>query len=228
MTINNRIPQRRLGTFVIIAMCLIPVAVRAEVRLDSPTSTSGYVAMLLINESPFPGERGWVSEADTKASMLSILWVLESRLAHIPPGYQQQQIAAVRTNNIIDIITVGGVHGQVEGFYRDQAGQPVAVSRVHARIKRLLQIANQGKPGRFARLLNYAKGLTQAYVRGGIQEADRFARLHSVGSTPVTGRAYSWMTDAHSYHPGGNFVRIPDQDEGRLGGNRFFTLRKLE
>jgi len=43
---------------------------------------------------------------------------------------------------------------------------------------------------------------------------------------PVTGRAYSWMTDVDSYHPGGNFVSIPSTDDGSLGGNRFFTLRK--
>jgi hypothetical protein len=45
---------------------------------------------------------------------------------------------------------------------------------------------------------------------------------------PVTGRAYSWMTDRGCYNPGGNFVRIPDAEQGSLGGNRFFTLRKLQ
>jgi hypothetical protein len=34
------------------------------------------------------------------------------------------------------------------------------------------------------------------------------------------------MTDEPQYNPGGNFLRIPDEQEGSLGGNRFFTLRK--
>jgi hypothetical protein len=34
------------------------------------------------------------------------------------------------------------------------------------------------------------------------------------------------MTDVDSYHPGGNFVSIPNADDGSMGGNRFFTLRK--
>jgi hypothetical protein len=98
---------------------------------------------------------------------------------------------------------------------------------VEERLNNLLQIANSGgKPGRFAALLNYAQGLAQAYVKEGIEGADRFAGLKRVGSLQVTGRAYSWMTDVDSYHPGGNFVNIPSAEEGSLGGNRFFTLRK--
>ena len=49
--------------------------------LLTPINTkSGYVARLLINEVPFPGESGWVSESDTKGAMLSILHVLDSRI----------------------------------------------------------------------------------------------------------------------------------------------------
>jgi hypothetical protein len=43
----------------------------------------------------------------------------------------------------------------------------------------------------------------------------------------VTGRAYSWMTDVGTWHPGGNFVSIPSSSGGSLAGNRFFTLRKV-
>ena len=94
-------------------------------------------------------------------------------------------------------------------------------------VDNLLSIANRGgKPGRFAGLLNYAQGLARAYLKDGIEGADRFAGLKSVGKTEVTGRAYSWMTDVGSYHPGGNFVAIPSTQEGSLAGNRFFTLRK--
>jgi hypothetical protein len=59
-----------------------------------------------------------------------------------------------------------------------------------------------------------------------IEEADRFATLYLVQQIAVTGRAYSWMTDKDYYRPGGNFVTIPDAEDGSLGGNRFFTLRK--
>jgi hypothetical protein len=158
--------------------------------------------------------------------MLSILWVLHSRIEYIPQGYRQSELAATTTKDIIDVITVGGVHGQCEGFYRDKSGKPVMVSRVHKRIDNLLRIANTGTPGRFARLMNYAQGLADAYFVNGIKEADKFANIHKVGGVPVTGRAYSWMTDRSFYHPGGDFIKIPDSQKGSLGGNRFSTLKK--
>jgi hypothetical protein len=201
-------------------------SVCAAVELKPPDTREGYVARLLLNEVPFPGERGWVSEKDTKAAMLSILWVLHSRMAHVPAGYSQRELAAVRSKDIIDVITAGGVRGQCDGFYRDSKGHPTMVSRVPKRLRYLLNIANKGKPGRFARLMTYGQDLADAYFRGGIKEADRFAALSSVGRLKVTGRAYSWMTDRDYYHPGGDFVKIPDSSEGSLGGNRFSTLKE--
>ncbi len=195
--------------------------------LPPEDTIEGYLAMLLVNETPFPGERGWVSEEDTRGAMLAILHVLDSRLRHIPPGYTQQQIASQRCTDIIDVITAGGEKGQCDGFYRDKAGRFVAVPRVHERIAYLVGVASKGEPGRFARLLEYAGTLATHYVAGGMNEADRFAGLKRVGNIPVTGRAYSWMTDVNNYNPGGNFVRIPDADSGALGGNRFFTLKEL-
>jgi hypothetical protein len=97
---------------------------------------------------------------------------------------------------------------------------------VHERISYLSKIGNDGSPGKFARLLNYGQDLANAYVQGGMKEADRFAGINRVGSTKVTGRAYSWMTDQDYYHPGGSFVRIPNDLKGRLGGNRFYTLKE--
>jgi hypothetical protein len=198
----------------------------AAAQLAPANTKAGYLARLLINEAPFPGERGWLSETDTKATMMSILWVLHARLVHIPAGYRQEHIAAVRTDDIIDLITVGGPKGQCDGFYRDSGGDFKAVNRVHDRIDYLMKVANKGTPGKFARLLNYAQGLADAYEQHGLAGADRFARLSRVGPLPVTGRAYSWMTDKDYYNPGGNFVKIPDAKQGSLGGNRFFTLKK--
>lgn len=196
--------------------------------IDRKDTVSGYLARLLINETAFPGERGFLSEADSKGSMLAVLWVLHGRIQHIPAGYRQVQIAGVRSANIIDVITGGGGKRQCEGFYLNAAGQYVTAPRVEERVDNLLSIANRGgKPGRFAGLLNYAQGLSRAYLKDGIEGADRFAGLKRVGNTEVTGRAYSWMTDVGSYHPGGNFVAIPSAQDGSLAGNRFFTLRKV-
>ncbi len=208
--------------------CGVAMNAHATVSLTSSTTKSGYIARLLINEAPFPGERGYKSEADTKATMLAILWVLHSRIEYIPPGYRQSQIAAVTTDDILDIITVGGEKGQCDGFYRDSSGACMAVSRVHERIDNLLRIANTGKPGRFARLFAYAEMLANSSCKGRVAGADRFADLQWAGKVRVTGRAYSWMTDRDIYDPGGNFVRIPNQNMGSLGGNRFFTLRKIK
>ena len=59
-----------------------------------------------------------------------------------------------------------------------------------------------------------------------IASPNRHAGVKKVQGIPATGGAYSWMTDMTRYHPGGNFLRIPDDQYGGLGGNRFFTLRQ--
>lgn len=194
------------------------------VKLVASGTASGYLARLLINENPFPGERGYVSVEDSKSGMLQVLWALHGRMHFIPPGYSQSQIASVRSRNILDIITA---KNQCEGFSRDAAGKPVCAPRVERRLNNLKSIANKGgKPGRFSELLNYGQGLAKAYESGGIDGADRFAGISMVNRVPVTGRAYSWMTDKDCYKPGGSFVAIPDAQGGSPGGNRFFTLRK--
>lgn len=206
---------------------LLAFAARADQPMASvkpPSTSAGYLARLLINENPFPGERGFVGVADTKAGMLSILHVLDSRLRNIPPGYRQPGVAGIATTNIIDIITAPN---QCEGFSRGPDGKPAFATRVEDRLNNLLRIANSGgKPGRFAELINYAQGLADAYIRDSIEGADRFAGLTKINQTPVTGRAFSWMTDMDCYNPGGNFVRITDDLGGATGGNRYFTLRK--
>jgi len=197
------------------------------VQMDSASTVSGYLARLLINEVPFPGERAYESENATKEAMVQILWVLHGRIHFVPKGYTQQQIAGVRSQSIIDVITGTDDRRQCEGFYKDSDGKFVTDERVEERLDYLLKIANKGnKPGRFSGLLNFGQGLARAYVKGGIEEADRYADIKWVKSIAVTGRAYSWMTDVNNYHPGGNFVSIPNDMEGSLGGNRFFTLRK--
>ena len=198
----------------------------ANVELDSPSTPAGYVSLLLINEAPFPGERGYRSEEDSKGAMLAVLWVVHCRALAIPTGYTQKQVADVDSRSVIDVITAGGVKGQVDGFYKDSAGRFVAVPRVHERVNNLVGIAHQGQPGKIARLLNYARDLTRRYFQGGSPGQDVFAELRRIGAVPVTGRSYAWMTDARGFDPGGAFVRIPDADQGSLGGNRFYTLEK--
>jgi hypothetical protein len=220
------------AAFLLILTVIVTAAKSQEsspfAELDRPDTTTGYLARLLINEVPFPGERAYESEADTKGAMFEILWVLHSRIYLIPDRYTQQQVAGVKSQNIIDVITGTGGKRQCEGFYRNEAGKFVTAPRVEERINYLLKIANKGsKPGRFSVLLNYAQGLARAYVKDGIEGACRYAGLKRVGAIDVTGYAYSWMTDVDSYHPGGNFVFIPSEYEGALGGNRFFTLRKV-
>jgi hypothetical protein len=196
-------------------------------RLDPADTPSGYLARLLLNEVPFPGEWAYESEMDSKTGMFQILWVLDCRIYHIPEGYTQREVAGVHSDNIMDVITGAGGRRQCEGFYRDNQGRYVTADRVEERINNLLRIANSGgTPGHFSALINHAQGLARAYFKGGIRAADRYAGLKKIGAVPVTGHAFSWMTDIDAYDPGGNFVTIPDADNGSLGGNRFFTLRK--
>jgi len=158
-------------------------------------------------------------------AMESILNVLISRLDSVPAPYRQVDVATVKTNDILDIITAGGVRGQVDGFYRASNGRLTMVDRVTERTDNLLRIANSGQPARFARLINHAVSVSTDFTRKSTKPRDPYARLTVIQNVPITGRAFSWMTDQSYYHPGGNFVRIPNSDQGTHGGNRFFSLR---
>jgi len=209
------------------ALAFSPVCLSASTNLPSPQTSTGFVAHLLVNETPFPGEKNYRSEEDTMRAMDSVLNVLVARLVHVPPPYRQSDVATVTTTRIVDVIAAGGVRGQVDGFYRDQSGTLRTVSRVTDRVSHLENIANQGAPGRFARLLNYATSLSARYNNQSVVPKDLFVPLSPIDGIPVTGRAYSWMTDQPVFHPGGNYMRIPNAQHGSLGGNRFFTLRVL-
>ncbi len=215
-----------LAAVVLTAGVLTPPSRAAAVKLKPAGTRDGFLARLLINEVPFPGEGGYRSVADSKSGMLAILWVLHSRIYHIPAGYSQRAVATVSTKDIIDVITAGGVKGQVDGFYKDKSGNLKMVSRVHERTAHLTKIGNQGKPGRFADLLNYGQELASRYLNAGPAGPDIFAELRRIGASDVTGRAYSWMTDDARYSPGGKYVRIPNNNRGSLAGNRFFTLEE--
>lgn len=224
---SGLVALRSLGCSLLFAWLCAGAAGATNVTLAPAQSERGYLARLLINEVPFPGERGWESEADSKDAMRQVLLVLDARLHHIPPRYTQVEIATVTTDSMIAVITAGGVHGQVDGFYLDASDQPATVPRVQSRINYLTNLAGQGKPGAFARLLDHAQSLADAYFDRRLNERDLFVSLRSLAGVAVTGRAYSWMTDVGQFHPGGRYVRIPDAHQGGLGGNRFFTLKSL-
>jgi hypothetical protein len=198
-----------------------------NVTFPSFHSEAGYLATLLVNEASFPGERGYISEVDAKRAMANILLVLDARIKFVPVPYQRVHIAQTSSAKLLDVMTAGGVHGQVEGFYRDDSGAAVVVPRIQQRMSYLMKIAEDGAPGRFASLLNYAGSIASGYVAHLNRPENLFIDLRKVHGTPVTGRAYSWMTDRHCFHSGGNFVRIPNDQNGSLAGNRFFTLRDL-
>ncbi|MCX6985789.1 MAG: hypothetical protein NT118_13730 [Lentisphaerae bacterium] len=192
---ENKFTASIAGLIFFAILCAGAADAQAEnwAEVDSIEYVSGYLARLLINENPFPGENGYKSVEDSKTGMVQILWVLHSRIHHIPPGYRQEHVANIRSDDIIDVITA---QGQCDGFSRDGKGNAVVVCRVEERIKYLLMVANKGsKPGKFAELINYGQGLARSYVEGGIHKADRFAGLEIIQKIMVTGRAYSWMTD---------------------------------
>ena len=198
-----------------------------NVRFPELSSEAGYLAALLVNEVAFPGERGYVSEANTMRAMENILLVLDARIRYVPAPYERVQIAQTSSARLLDVMTAGGKRGQVDGFYRDASGAAVVVSRVEKRLGYLFKIGNDGAPGRFARLLNHAGALSSQYTAYLNRPENLYLHLRTIHGVPVTGRAYSWMTDRHFFHTGGNFVRIPNDLRGSLSGNRFFTLKDL-
>ena len=207
--------------FVIIFTIIIltSFSIFAKVTPPNLSTCDGYIALLLINEVPFPGEGRYKSMEETKLAMVSILAVLDNRLKRIPSGYTQKQIATIVANDIIKVITAGGEHGQVDGFYHNSQGKQSTVPRVMLRVNYLTNIANKGKPGKFAELLNFAGKVSKDYVNGKSVK-DVFAELTFISPHNVTGSAYSWMT----VHPRGSYILIPDNYKGSQGGNRFFTL----
>ena len=214
----------------VIPFCLAVWSLSSVAAIDAVLlpayAPDGYLARLLINESAFPGERGYVSEEDTKAAMRALLLVIDARTHQIPPGYTREEVADTASADLIDIITAGGLRGQMAGFYRSRSGHPAMAARVTARVANLVRISCQGAPDRFARLIAYAQKLASDYLAGVKPAPDLYAKITRIPPKNVTGRAYGWMTDQDYYHPGGDFVRIPDPLRGRLGGNRFYTLEK--
>ncbi len=196
----------------------------AERYLSDATKTEGYLARVLINEIPFPGEPSYQSELDSKSAMCSILYVLDSRINQIPNGYSREEIANTYSKKLIDIITAGGKRGQIDGFYKNK-DQLMMAPRVTKRINNLIRIANKGKPGRFSKLLKYAQKISSEYVnKQKLPRSDLYKKIEKIPPKKVTGRAYGWMTDRDYYKPGGSYVRIPNKLRGSLGGNRFYTL----
>jgi hypothetical protein len=208
-------------------MLITPAEARQNVSLLPEDTPEGYLALVLINETAFPGERGYRSEEDTEAGMRAVLWVLHCRIHHVPDGYTQKEIAAVESEDLIDVITAEGPAKQLEGFYRDEYGMFRAAPRVHRRVRYLTKLANHGPPGRISRLLNYAQRLASSYFHAGPGGPDIFKDIRAIESTRVTGRSYSWMADSRSFSPGGRYVRIPNEFGGVLGGNRFYTLQEM-
>lgn len=188
-------------------------------------SPSRYLAALLINEVPFPGEPRFKNAEDTRAAMQAILWVIECRRAQVPQGYTRHQVAATASTNLIDLITAVN---QMQGFYKTAQERHTFDARVGERIAYLELLAKRRNTPTITELLAYARELAEAYA---VALALPFEKpFHSLSNLPpetpsVTGSPYGWMTDAPEFHPGGNFVRIPDECGGTLGGNRFYTLR---
>ena len=187
----------------------------AAVSLPSPQTEIGFIAHLLINEAPFPGERAYVSEADTMQTMDSILNVLVARLAYVPVPYRQTRCR-------------GGHHRQYSRHHHRGRG-PRTGRRILPRLqwtpdggqpcdrahRQPHEIANTGQPGRFARLLDHAVSVSSDYARRSTIPYDPYARLTVVDGIPVTGRAFSWMTDQSFYHPGRQFCPYSRRQSGR-------------
>jgi hypothetical protein len=197
-----------------------------EGLLPPAADPAGYLARLLVNESAFPGERGYVSEENTRETMRALILVIDARIHRVPLGYSRQEVADTDSADVVDVITAGGRRGQMDGFHRGRDGRPAVAPRIAARVANLERIAARGEPDRFARLLAYARALAADYLNGAKPGPDLYAGITHIRPRDVTGCAYGWMTDQDYYHPGGDFVRIPDRMRGRLGGNRFYTLVK--
>ena len=118
---------------------------------------------------------------------------------------------------------------QMEGFFKDDGDRHTFAPRVAERMDYLRRLALRDNTPTISNLLAFAEAAALDYAEGKpLSFPDPFAALTNLppDSVEVTGMAYGWMTDDPVFHPGGNYVRIPDEFGGALGGNRFYTLRK--
>ena len=204
-------------------------APRAKPGAEQKAATiapADYLAALLINEVPFPGEPAFKSADDSKAAMRAILHTLHNRRAAPPQGYTRWQVAATSSSDLIDIITA---FNQMDGFFKDKHDRHAYAPRVAERMDYLRRLAQRDDTPTLADLLAFAQTLALDFAKGNPPPfPDPFAELTRLppGDIDVTGSCYGWMTDDPAYNPGGNYVRIPDEFGGALGGNRFYTLRK--
>ena len=56
------------------------------------STCDGYIALLLINEVPFPGEGRYKSMEEIKLAMVSILAVLDNRLKKFLPATRKNKL----------------------------------------------------------------------------------------------------------------------------------------
>ena len=87
------------------------------------------------------------------------------------------------------------------------------------RIDRIIEIANTGRPGKYAAFVQMAIDVAGAPV------SDQFRDITSIDGKEVIGGSYGWRT-AGSSSPGGRFVAIPKNLGGVIAGNQYYTLAK--
>ena len=215
-----------LSIFTLSALFGMIFMYRGQPNRENPAAIAvpDYLAALLINEVPFPGEPAFKNADDSKDAMRAILWTLHNRRAAPPPGYTRWHIAATPSDNLVDVITA---FNQMDGFYVARNNRHTYAPRVGERIGYLRRLAQRDDTPTISTLLEFAETAALNYAQEKpLPFPDPFAKLTMIDEVEVTGSAYGWMMDDLQFHPGGNYVRIPDEHGGGLGGNRFFTLRK--
>jgi hypothetical protein len=132
---------------------------------DEPAeiAVEDYLAALLINEVPFPGEPAFKSADDSKAAMRAILWTIQCRRAEIPEGYTRQQIAATSSTNLVDIITA---FNQMDGFFKTRTDRHTFAPRVAERITYLRLLGQRDDTPTISELLDFAHSNALHYAAG--------------------------------------------------------------
>jgi hypothetical protein len=140
--------------------------------------------------------------ADTLRGMQMIRGVYENRLANNP-----RQFMAPGATTLTDVIVAPG---QTRGFSRDAEGNIVIAAPQLQQINNVLDAAKADPTGAAAQMLKNAQG-----VGGG-----EISSIRKVNDQVL----YAYRT-AGATSGGGNYVVIPANRGGIVGGNQFYTLR---
>lgn len=181
----------------------------APIALPGLDTDEGVLAHMMVAESKNPYYADY-DEAVAKLGFRAMKAVVVNRLKNNPKDF-----GAPGATTWTDIIVAPG---QWDGFSRKD-GKVQLTTKVADLIKKVLDAANTGAPGKFTAFVQSVLDAVAAPVD------DPFKGITSIGGVPVLSGGFGWRTKG-STSPGPRFVAIPADKGGLIANNQFYTVKR--